>query len=434
MSAGVSRDDFLRLIQDDDSRYYQKGETLGKGSYGEVFKLMACKLQKVTTTMQDWPRKRELYVWRQACEGTSYVARVYDASINPRDKEIRIYTELLEGGDLYRLVRNIETSKVPKRIHPAIVYLISLQLAWGLSEIQERGILHRDIKLDNILLTLKITPSMNLALWELSKTKRVSPDMESHMKAFLRQIFQKDDRLVVLTDFGLSRIEEDQVNRSAYSMAPGARWTVGTSAPELFFHNHQSPMADVYPRIPTIYSPNLQAVLDECLAWDPRDRPSSHSVVNSLYELWVAKRDQILNYDWTKAFIAKHRSLQNAKADFDREQARKYMAEKARERDQAARNAREHEHARWTALLEQQKRRAAQDAQGPGARPGATLTKQQRAVYVGCDHPEGASPRPKRQRALPKPKRQRGRRRGAPPLSSSPKQRRSSTEKPHQQQ
>ncbi|KAH6636892.1 kinase-like domain-containing protein [Chaetomium tenue] len=426
MSAGASNDDFLRVIQDDDSRYYQRGETLGKGSYGEVFKLMACKLQIVTTTNQDWSRKRELDVWRKACEGTNYVARVYDASINPRTKEIRIYTELLEGGDLYRLICSIETYKLPKRLHPAIVYLISLQLAWGLSEIQERGILHRDIKPDNALLTMKITPRMNLALWELRNTRRVSPDMESHMKAFLRLIFQKDDRLVVLTDFGLSRIEEDEVNRSAYSMAPGARWTVGTSAPELFFHNHQSPMADVYsigvvmfslcsfqgapqgaaafPRIPTIYSPNLQAVLDECLAWDPRERPSSHSVVNSLYELWVAERDWVLNCDWTKAFIAKHGSLRKAKADFDREQARKYMAEEAQHRDRAATKAREQEHARWTTVLERQKRRAAQDAQAQTQTPTPT---------------RAASPTPTPTPTTP---------------GSPTKPPRSATRKPHQQQ
>ncbi|KAH6845427.1 hypothetical protein B0I37DRAFT_355898 [Chaetomium sp. MPI-CAGE-AT-0009] len=134
---------------------------------------MACKVQTVETLDEDWSKKRELEVWRRACKGTKYVARVYDASFNRTAGRVRIYTELLEGGDLYGLMLRIERYPQQKRMHPTTLYLVAVQAAWALSEIQERGILHRDIKLDNVLLTMKITPQMNLALWELP-TPRMS--------------------------------------------------------------------------------------------------------------------------------------------------------------------------------------------------------------------------------------------------------------------
>ncbi|KAK3299259.1 uncharacterized protein B0H64DRAFT_371634 [Chaetomium fimeti] len=131
MSNTMTSNEGMRLIADDDSRFYRKGKSLGKGNYGEVFEVTNSnhQVQKVTTLSQDWSRNRELQVWRNACKGTKHVARVYDASFNRVAGEVRIYTELLEGGDVKHLMLSIERHTPRQMVHPAIVYLITSRAA-----------------------------------------------------------------------------------------------------------------------------------------------------------------------------------------------------------------------------------------------------------------------------------------------------------------
>ncbi|KAK3906522.1 kinase-like domain-containing protein [Staphylotrichum tortipilum] len=360
-----SSSSLMREIRDDDSKFYVTRRELGEGSYGKIFemqrrgdgKLMACKFQQVASSYQDWATGRELKVWRTACTGTNYVVRVYDAAYNPLTHEVRIYTEVLEGGDLHKLLNRIYTSQTERRIHPLIVYHAALQLAWGLAEIQARTILHRDIKTDNVLMTMKITSEMNQG--PLPEVIR-----------YCNGLYQRDDRLCVLTDFGLGRNETDQ-ERSTYTMAPGARWMRG-GPPECSVYGPVPPTAgNPFPRVSTLYSSSLQQIVDECLSWDPLLRPTAGSMVQRLWALKTAECARM------NLRFGQQKQYKHYLAEYEQKrQRREEIERRARERDEQAAE-RQRAIAAWNAHLAQQ--RAAEAAQVPAR---GKLTREQRAEYI----------------------------------------------------
>jgi serine/threonine protein kinase len=400
-------DTFMRQIRHDDSKYYTTHEELGKGSYGKVYRvqnrqngqMMACKLQQVKGDYAEWATKRELEVWRKAARGSKYVVQVYDASYNVETREVRIYTELLEGGDLHRFLVNMYSGggdeKKARRIHPLIVSHVAWQLACALADIQAASILHRDIKTDNVLMTMKVTPEMNMALWRLTEGKALDAAAEKHLLDHYATLARRDDRLCVLTDFGLSR-DETAPERSAYTMAPTAKWTLGTSAPELLFYNYQSPMADVYsvgvlinmlctgrspppagtafPRLPSCYDAELQNLVDECLSFDLEDRPTAGRMSSRLYALRLREGERI-----NKLFGAQQQYKQYQEW-MVRERERQHDVERrARERDQAAAPVWRQSITDWGDFQRKQKE---QEAKQLPARPGAQYTKADRAAFL----------------------------------------------------
>ncbi|KAK4143497.1 kinase-like domain-containing protein, partial [Dichotomopilus funicola] len=374
---------FVRDIRDDDTKKYRLGKELGSGSYGDVFeaeKKVACKVQHVDSDYRMWAIQRELNVWQTACKGSKFVAQVFDASFSHADGAIRIYTELLAGGDTLALIRSLDKADL---LHPVIVLGLSLHLAQGLSEMQARNILHRDIKTDNSLLTMKITPQMNKALWELTKTGTVSERLYHPLVEFWDQ-FSTNDRLAVWTDFGVSRVETDMKERSTYSMVPDARWTPGTSAPELFFNNHQSLQADIYsfgkfPRIHSVYSSKLQELVDWCMQFELEDRPAAGEIIVELSKLWTAKNNEV------KAVFNAHKDFRDRVAwqqSFLRQEAlQRRVAAEAMARDQAAAKERERALEAWNELQREQKRIEAQQQQSGNSRRGQ-FTKEDRAKHL----------------------------------------------------
>jgi len=189
-------------------------------------------------------------------------------------------------------------------------------------------------------------------------------------------------------------------------MGPNARWTMGTSAPELEFHNHQSPMADIYSagvlinwlctqrppppagtafaRLPDHYDPGLQRLIDECLDWDPLKRPTGGDMVKRLNRLKIAEASRInaaLQADKTRKF-------QRQNEQFLAEQARKADLEiRAAERDAEAAAQRLAEAKRWKAHLALRAKADNAPAQVPGRAGG--LTKEQRAAYLAHGNATG---------------------------------------------
>jgi serine/threonine protein kinase len=127
---------------------------------------MACEVQRSggIHTYEYWSKNREMSVWSTAAKSSKYVVQLYDACYNPHTNQIRMYTELCRGGDIYQLMEETKHWK-DSRIHPLIIYHIGLQIAWGLVDIHKSWILHRDLKVDNVLMTMKITEAINESLW-----------------------------------------------------------------------------------------------------------------------------------------------------------------------------------------------------------------------------------------------------------------------------
>ncbi|KAK4150499.1 kinase-like domain-containing protein [Chaetomidium leptoderma] len=310
--------DILRYIKDDDRNNYTLGRKLGEGGYGAVYEatrradrqLVACKVQTVKTKHDAFYGRRELNVWQKATYKANHVARLYDAAFNDQTGQAYIYMELLKGGDLHNFMVSIYKSG--QTIHPFLVYHLVSQVAFGLSEIHARTIIHRDLKLDNVLLTKKITPEMNSGLWELSRNGTVSGRLEPHLLALCNILFKsQDERLAVLADFGLSR---DETTVGGSVTVVGLQWNPAYSAPEMVSHNYQSPMADIYSYGVLVYRTYsaLQGLIDCCISSDPLRRPTAGQIIEQLWPLKMAAMAEI------SSSVQRHQKLKQYAAEMAR--------------------------------------------------------------------------------------------------------------------
>jgi hypothetical protein len=138
-----------------DISLYRIGKVLGKGAFGKVNlglhklsgKLVAVKsINKKYITDIDSQKKvtREISILKKLKHPN--VMRLYETF--ETDHHILLFTELCPAGDLLTYVRK------RRKLKESIAKVILRQILDGLSYIHSKSILHRDIKLDNILLSM----------------------------------------------------------------------------------------------------------------------------------------------------------------------------------------------------------------------------------------------------------------------------------------
>ncbi|KAL2264987.1 hypothetical protein VTJ83DRAFT_7497 [Remersonia thermophila] len=214
--------------------------------------------------------------------------------------------ELLEGGDIFSLMKSVFEDRRHNIIHPLIIYHIAHQVASGMAELHRRDIVHRDLKADNILLTEKITPEMNSALWDLSCYGTVTGGNSAHLEQLYDILFDPaHQRLAVLIDFGLSRDKSKELRDTTRTVMG---WNEAYQAPEVVYANRLTRMADIFsfgvflytfctlhcPKHPADIKPMqhpynaLWPLVQQCLASNPAHRPAQGAILQQLLKLkWI---------------------------------------------------------------------------------------------------------------------------------------------------
>ncbi|KAL1837097.1 hypothetical protein VTJ49DRAFT_4294 [Mycothermus thermophilus] len=320
------RQNLLRVIDDEDEENYERADTrLGSGSFGTVTtatridddRVVACKIEKFDPSYRRWdrgkPLTRQIKVWAQACQGANNVAQLLDAAYNPDTRTAYTYMELLSGGDIADLMIEVE-EKTKRLLHPIVIYYLAHQVALGIQELHSRDVMHLDIKGENVLLTSRIEPEWNTALWEVTNPGHAPEHRMADLADLSAILFDDNERLAVLVDFGLSRVlatgnecwdPADATDPRGPTRLPdgGAMlWVQEYHAPELVASDHQSKAADIYSFGNLVYfmcsfhcTENhldykplsdqyraLQSLVDRCTAASPANRPNIAAVVSEL--------------------------------------------------------------------------------------------------------------------------------------------------------
>jgi serine/threonine protein kinase len=133
--------------------HYRIEEPLGKGGMGEVFRAVDDRLQRSVAlkllapemTADPERRGRFLQEARAACAVTHpAIAQVFD--VGESDGAFYIAMELVEGRTVRELIERRE-------LDVAGAVEIAVQVANGLAKAHDAGIVHRDVKSDNVMVT-----------------------------------------------------------------------------------------------------------------------------------------------------------------------------------------------------------------------------------------------------------------------------------------
>jgi serine/threonine protein kinase len=173
-------------------KHYRIEETLGKGGMGVVYRAVDTRLERPVALKflppeftRDAERKRRFFQEARAASAVNHpaIAQVYD--VDEDDGAAFIVMELVAGKTVRRLVENRELDLLG-------ALEIAGQVASGLARAHEAGIVHRDIKAENVMVTpdghAKILDFGLAKLLEPPGAARESPSPEdvSHLETLAR--------------------------------------------------------------------------------------------------------------------------------------------------------------------------------------------------------------------------------------------------------
>ncbi|EFE79217.1 protein kinase [Streptomyces filamentosus] len=206
----------------------------------------------------------------------------------------RVFAEYVTGGSLQEWIHDRRLYRGTRRKALARIMDVAIQTAWGLAHAHDRGLVHQDVKPDNVLLddhgqdlTAKVT---DFGLARAQAATGTRPEGE-----------RPSDRTLLVPTAGLTPVfaSPEQLARKAlgrrsdiYSFAVsvlqmftgGVDWTIGSAAGEvLTAYRADGPRRRGLPRAPGA----VAELLRRCLEQDPARRPRTMAdVADSLTDLY----------------------------------------------------------------------------------------------------------------------------------------------------
>ena len=160
--------------------HYKILEKLGEGGMGVVYKAWDTRLKRTVAlkflspqALQDEVKKTRFFQEAQAAAALNHpnICTIYE--IDEVEDKIFIVMEFIEGQNLKQIIRR--NLKKALNLHDVLSYAI--QITEGLQEAHEKGIIHRDIKSTNIMVTEKgLVKIMDFGLAKISQAEDLTKD------------------------------------------------------------------------------------------------------------------------------------------------------------------------------------------------------------------------------------------------------------------
>jgi serine/threonine-protein kinase len=259
---------------------------LGAGGMGQVYRAHDTKLRRdvalkvLPRELADEPERRKRLL-REARAAASLnhpnICTVHD--VGEADGEVYIAMELVEGHPLSARVSEAS-------LQPAEVLRCGLQLAEALGHAHERGVVHRDFKSANVM----ITPEGRAKVLDFGLAQRVSGEDSAQATTGSRASLAQPGVLIGT----LSYMAPEQLRGQAadmrsdvwalgvvlYEMAAGSRPFEGQTT----FEVSSAILSQAPPPLPTRTPIHLKPVIERCLEKEPARRYQRASEVRAVLE------------------------------------------------------------------------------------------------------------------------------------------------------
>ncbi len=261
-------------------KHYRIEGTLGKGGMGVVYRALDTRLQRPVALKvlpeeftADADRRRRFLQEARAAGAINHpaIAQIYD--VDEADGVTFMAMELVEGRTLAELIAARELDALG-------AVEIALQVAQGLAKAHDAGIIHRDIKSENIM----VTPDGHAKLLDFGLAKLLEPPSQTELQdPAERETVAGTQAGVVLGTVSYMSPEQARGrpvdHRSdlfslgivIYHMAAGELPFSGSSPIDTLHaiaYEETRPVTQVRANLP----PGLQRVISRCLRKRPEDR------------------------------------------------------------------------------------------------------------------------------------------------------------------
>ncbi|KAF3927828.1 Ankyrin-2 [Dactylellina cionopaga] len=249
---------------------------------------------------------REVDIWA-SFKSEKYIATfAQDYSWNPSTRSMRLYMEYYEGGDLQKVLETCRAEEVA--IHPLVATYWAGEIARGLKSCHDRGVVHKDLKPSNILLSMPYV--FNDMLWTATLGENLT-EKDKQLAAQFIQWLKTRAPWCHIADFGVGKNSKGGLNGDS----PVSLSTESTYVPPECFETSSKytsksnvfslgrilyaicqcdfpnlpvdvTVEELQP-LPVEYPERLRSLIPKCLKQEPSERPSSSEVVLELMEALI---------------------------------------------------------------------------------------------------------------------------------------------------
>lgn len=262
--------------------YYKILNYIGRGSYSKVIlcehrltgkkvAIKAISKDQITNRYSEEKVLREIYILKTV--DSEFVVKVLE--VFESEKNVLIVLEYAGGGDLLNYVRN------KGKLHEKEAKLIFRQIVKGALDLHKAGILHRDFKLENILIDSRYS---TVKICDFGVSKIINPGEVIYEKCGTPAYLAPE----IIKNEGYKDFSADiwSLGVVLYAMICGKIPFLSDSIPEI----HQLILSGKFD-IPTFLSPQASSLIVQMLQLSPICRISLKRV---LKHPWFTSRDSII--------------------------------------------------------------------------------------------------------------------------------------------
>ena len=252
---------------------YHPIRLLGKGAYGEVWQCLhddASVAVKVLVERSAIERSsRELEALSALIGNRNVLQLVETVIIDKNDPRLFIVTEYAQGGDLLHYMQRNSC----KPMSEDTARKVFRQLVSGLASIHQGGWVHRDIKLENILLASVLDPLDRVIIADFGFATRWSAD--SYLRESYGSLHYSSPEIITAQPYIGPEVDIWSLGVLLYALCFGRLPFGGANESELA----ERIMSGIY-KVPSTASPDLIKLLALMLHPSAKERATLHAIMN----------------------------------------------------------------------------------------------------------------------------------------------------------